>query len=109
MCIRDSLTGDNKEKRDEQLSVIVDETDRLSGLVNSVMELSKYSSGTEKLNPCLLYTSAGAAAFWGYLCYYDMAALYYASNYTFNLNLVQGFEMTRIVYFPPYMAVLMWL
>ena len=59
MCIRDrgyaetvrDLTGDNKEKRDEQLSVIVDETDRLSGLVNSVMELSKYSSGTEKLNP----------------------------------------------------------
>ena len=49
MCIRDrgyaetvrDLTGDNKEKRDEQLSVIVDETDRLSGLVNS----------------CLLYTS----------------------------------------------------
>ena len=48
--VRD-LTGDNKEKRDEQLSVIVDETDRLSGLVNSVMELSRYSSGTEKLNP----------------------------------------------------------
>ena len=48
--VRD-LTGDNKEKRDEQLSVIVDETDRLSGLVNSVMELSKYSSGTETLNP----------------------------------------------------------
>lgn len=48
--VRD-LTDDNKEKRDEQLSVIVDETDRLSGLVNSVMELSKYSSGTEKLNP----------------------------------------------------------
>ena len=33
------------------LTLIVDETDRLSGLVNSVMELSKYSSGTEKLNP----------------------------------------------------------
>ena len=48
--VRD-LPGDNKDKRDEQLSVIVDETDRLSGLVNSVMELSKYSSGTEKLNP----------------------------------------------------------
>lgn len=47
--VRD-LTGDNKEKRDAQLSVIVDETDRLSGLVNSVMELSKYSSGTQKPN-----------------------------------------------------------
>lgn len=43
-----NLTGDDKEKRDAQLSVIVDETDRLSALVNSVMELSRYSSGAEK-------------------------------------------------------------
>ena len=35
------LTGDDKQKRTDQLDVIVDETDRLSGLVNSVMELSK--------------------------------------------------------------------
>ena len=48
--VRD-LTGDDKKHRDEQMNIIVDETDRLSGLVNSVMELSKYSSGTEKLNP----------------------------------------------------------
>lgn len=47
--VRD-LTGDDAQKRSEQLSVIVDETDRLSGLVNSVMELSKMSSGTEKPN-----------------------------------------------------------
>lgn len=46
--VRD-LTGDDKEKRNEQLDVIVDETDRLSALVNSVMELSKYSSGTDTL------------------------------------------------------------
>lgn len=45
--VRD-LTGDQPEKRTEQLNVIVDETDRLSGLVNSVMELSKMSSGTEQ-------------------------------------------------------------
>ena len=45
--VRD-LTGDNPEKRIAQLDVIVDETDRLSGLVNSVMELSKMSSGTDK-------------------------------------------------------------
>ncbi len=47
------LTGDNKEKRNEQLNIIVDETDRLSGIVNGVMELSKISSGTrlpEKMN-----------------------------------------------------------
>lgn len=48
--VRD-INGENKEKRNTQLNVIVDETDRLSGLVNSVMELSKYSSGTEKLQP----------------------------------------------------------
>ena len=47
--VRD-LTGDDAPKRTEQLNVIVDETDRLSGLVNSVMELSKESSGTEHLN-----------------------------------------------------------
>lgn len=45
--IRD-LTGDDPEKRNNQLTVIVNETDRLSGLVNSVMELSKIGSGTEK-------------------------------------------------------------
>lgn len=44
--IRD-LTGSNEEKRNSQLDIIVDETDRLSGLVNSVMELSKVSSGTD--------------------------------------------------------------
>ncbi len=45
--VRD-LTGDDAEKRTQQLSIIVDEADRLSALVSSVMELSKYSSGTQK-------------------------------------------------------------
>lgn len=45
--VRD-LTGDNPEKRTEQLNVIVDESDRLSALVGSVMELSRISSGTER-------------------------------------------------------------
>lgn len=45
--VRD-LTGDDPVKRSAQLDVIVDETDRLSSLVNSVMELSKMSSGTDK-------------------------------------------------------------
>ena len=45
--VRD-LTGGDEAKRTDQLNVIVDETDRLSGLVNSVMELSKVSSGTEQ-------------------------------------------------------------
>lgn len=45
--VRD-INGDNEEKRTEQCNIIVDETDRLSALVNSVMELSKVSSGAEK-------------------------------------------------------------
>lgn len=45
--VRD-LTGDDKQKRDEQMNIVIDETDRLSTLVNSVMELSKVSSGAEK-------------------------------------------------------------
>lgn len=48
--IRD-LDGEDKDRRDDDLSVIIDESDRLSVLVNSVMELSKYSSGAEKPNP----------------------------------------------------------
>lgn len=48
--VRD-LTGDDPQKREEQLSVIINETDRLSGLVNSVMELSRMSSGHEKPVP----------------------------------------------------------
>lgn len=45
--VRD-LTGEDKQKRDEQMNIVIDETDRLSQLVNSVMELSKVSSGAEK-------------------------------------------------------------
>lgn len=45
--VRD-LTGDDKAHRDEQMNIIVDETDRLTGLVSSVMELSKVTSGAEK-------------------------------------------------------------
>ena len=49
MCIRDSikgyaetvrdLTGDDKAHRDEQMNIIVDEADRLTALVSSVMEM----------------------------------------------------------------------
>jgi len=45
--VRD-LTGEDKAHRDEQMNIIVDETDRLTALVSSVMELSKVSNGAEK-------------------------------------------------------------
>lgn len=48
--VRD-LTGDDEQKRTEQLNVIVDESDRLSALVGNVMELSRMSSGNERPNP----------------------------------------------------------
>ncbi len=45
--VRD-ITGDDKAHRDEQMNIIMDEADRLTALVSSVMELSKVTSGTEK-------------------------------------------------------------
>ena len=45
--VRD-LTGDDKKHRDEQMNIIVDETDRPTALVSSVMELSKVTSGALK-------------------------------------------------------------
>ncbi|MBR0482064.1 MAG: HAMP domain-containing histidine kinase [Firmicutes bacterium] len=44
--IRD-LSGDNKAKREEHLGVIIEETDRLSELVDEILVLSKVQSGTE--------------------------------------------------------------
>ena len=48
--VRD-ITGDDKAHRDEQLNIIVDEADRLTALVSSVMELSKVTSGADKCEP----------------------------------------------------------
>ncbi|MBR5521820.1 MAG: HAMP domain-containing histidine kinase [Oscillospiraceae bacterium] len=47
--IRD-ITGDNPQIREQQLNTIIDETDRLSKMVNSVMEYAKLSNGALKLN-----------------------------------------------------------
>jgi signal transduction histidine kinase len=42
--IRD-ISGDNKEKREQHLSVILQESDRLKNLVNDILDLSKLQSG----------------------------------------------------------------
>ena len=46
--IRD-LSGDDKEKRDEHTQVIIEESDRLTTLVNDILQLSKLQSGVLKL------------------------------------------------------------
>lgn len=48
--IRD-LSGDNPVKRNEHLEIIINETDRLSAMVNDILDLSKLQSGKQKLNP----------------------------------------------------------
>ena len=47
--IRD-LSGDNPEKREKHLKVIIDETDRLTLLVNDILNLSKLESGVAEIN-----------------------------------------------------------
>ena len=47
--IRD-LSGDNPEKRNAHLQVIIDEADRLNRLVTDLLALSKMQSGMEALN-----------------------------------------------------------
>lgn len=44
------ISGDDKEKRNKHLQVIIDESDRLTGLVNDVLSASKISSGIAQLN-----------------------------------------------------------
>lgn len=47
--IRD-LSGDNPEKRERHLKVIIDETDRLSSLVTDILDLSKLQAGVSELH-----------------------------------------------------------
>lgn len=47
--IRD-LSGDNPEKREKHLQVIIDETDRLTLLVSDILNLSKLESGVSTVN-----------------------------------------------------------
>ncbi len=47
--IRD-ISGDNKQKRDLHTQVIIDEADRLTMLVNDILDISKAQNGMDQLN-----------------------------------------------------------
>lgn len=47
------ISGDNPEKRTKHTQVIIDEADRLTSLVNDVLDLSKLRSGIDSLRPTL--------------------------------------------------------
>ena len=44
------ISGDNPEKRNKHLQVIINESDRLTGLVNDVLSVSKLRSNMEEIN-----------------------------------------------------------
>ncbi|MGN0814757.1 MAG: sensor histidine kinase [Candidatus Coproplasma sp.] len=44
------ISGDDPEKRNKHLQVIIDESDRLTGLVNDILNVSKVSAGLNELN-----------------------------------------------------------
>ena len=45
------ITGNNAEKRDAQLEIIIDETDRLSDLISNMLDLSKLQAGKVEFYP----------------------------------------------------------
>ena len=66
----------------------------------------KKEIATSDLLKAGIYPLVGFGMFFLYLYHYDMVKLYYVSNFTFNLNLVEGFELSRIVVFPQYMRII---
>lgn len=55
--IRD-ISGDNPEKREKHTKVIIDEADRLTTLVNDILDLSMLESGTAKITKTEINLSA---------------------------------------------------
>ncbi len=45
------FSGDDPVKRNKHLQVIIDESDRLTGLINDVLDVSKVSSNLDNMNP----------------------------------------------------------
>ena len=60
---------------------------------------------TSDMLKALILPFIGLGLFFVYLYHYDMVGLYFVSNYTFNLNLAKGFELSKVVALPLYMKV----
>lgn len=60
---------------------------------------------TSDMLKALVLPFVGGVMFFLYLYHYDMVKLYWVSNYTFNLNLAKGFELSQVVKIPLYMKV----
>jgi len=58
---------------------------------------------TSDMMKALILPFIGLGIFFFYLYHYDMVELYFISNYTFNLNLAKGFELSKVVTLPLYM------
>lgn len=75
------LTGDHKEKREEQLDIIIAETDRLNTLVNDMLDLSKLQAGQLSLT---YSTFDLAVLIRDILKRYDL--LVFQENFSFSLS-----------------------
>lgn len=78
--IRD-VSGSNPEKRQAHCQIIIEESDRLSGLITDVLDLSKLQSGTAQLNKNNFDLSEKAKVILN-----RFNALAESKGYVFNIN-----------------------
>ncbi|MBQ7912618.1 MAG: HAMP domain-containing histidine kinase [Clostridia bacterium] len=70
------ISGNNPEKRDKHAKIIIDEADRLTSLVNDVLDLSKLQSGIGEMKAEKLNVSAILTEVLGRFAYYKDAKGY---------------------------------
>ncbi len=79
------ISGDSPEKRNKHAQVIVDEADRLTSLVNDVLDLSKMNSGIESMKKQTVDMSAYVSEVMDRFAYYREK-----QGYTFVLDVEEG-------------------
>ena len=82
------ISGNNPEKRDEHANVIMDESDRLSELVNDILDLSKMESGVLRINPAPFNVSDTIAK-----AVNSFGVLSEKNGYTFNVNCSENYTV----------------